>query len=304
MLMSVDPMYDEAARDQKEAAKGVMSFFSLLDTEKESRFKTPPAVKEKMSRQKVFKREFELLGIYLNGHPLDDFRQQLQRLSCVPLSEIERLPRGSVCRIAFIIEGLVVKISAKTQRKFAILTIGDGHERFELPIWSDLYDQKGALIVENQLLYAVVQKEVQDGHVKLQCRWLDDLVKVDEAMIQLCDHAFDMAKQQAKVFEMRDRSRAEKNARSPASKETEPKKRCAQRLKILLDADLARLSHVLLLKEAFRSHPGEIPIEIAFITQHGKISSLHIDQNWGVDFRTELEGKVTVLPSVISLKWE
>jgi DNA polymerase-3 subunit alpha len=303
MLLSVDPMYDEASRDQKEAAKGVMNFFDLIDSEKESRFKTPPVVKEKMSRQKVFKREYELLGIYLNGHPLDDFRQQLQRLSCVPLSEFERLPTGSVCRIAFIIEGLVVKISAKTQRKFAILTIGDGHERFELPIWPDLYEQKGALIIENQLLYAVVQKEVQEGQVRLQCRWLDDLTKADEAMIQVCDNAFDMAKQQVKVFEMRDKSRAEKASRAPL-KETEPKKKSFQKLKIHVDADVVRLSHILLMKEAFRSHSGDIPIEISFINQRGKISSLHIDQNWGVDFRPELEGKINVLQSVISLKWE
>ncbi len=127
MLLSVEPMYDEAAKEQKEAAKGVMNLFSLIEGEKEARFNTPPAVKEKFSKQKIFKREYELLGIYLNGHPLDDFRKQMQRLSCVPFSELDKLPSAAVCRIAFIIEGIVIKISAKTQRKFAILTIGDGH---------------------------------------------------------------------------------------------------------------------------------------------------------------------------------
>jgi DNA polymerase-3 subunit alpha len=304
MLMSVDPMYEEAAKDQKDAAKGVMNLFSLIEGERESRFSTPPDAKEQIPRQKVLKREHELLGIYLNGHPLDDFRNQLQKLSCVPLKDFEALSPNSVCRIAFIIEGVVIKISQKSQRKFVILTIGDGIERFELPIWPDLYEEKGALLSENQLLYAVVQKESQEGQMRLQCRWLDDLTKADEAMIQVCDNAYDMARQQAKKSEFREKSRVEKTSNSPAPKEEDMKKKSFQKLKINLDADLARLSHILILKDAFRSHPGEIPIEIAFMTSKGKLSSLHIDKSWGVDFRKELEGKLTALPSVKGLSWE
>lgn len=302
MLESVEPMFDEASKDQKEAAKGVMNLFSLIDGEKESRFNHMPVVKEKISRQKILKREYELLGIYLNGHPLDDFRHLLQRLSCMPLSEIEKLPSGSVFRMAFIIEGVVVKISAKSQRKFAILTIGDGHDRFELPIWPDLFEEKGALIVDTQLLYAVVQKEVHEGQTRLQCRWMDDLTKADESMIQACDNAFDIAKQQAKTFEMREKSRVEKNIRT--SKETEMKKKSYQKLKIHLDGDLARLSHILNLKEFFRSHCGEIPIEIAFVVKGVKISTLHIDKSWGVDYHKDLESKIISLQSVKSLNWE
>jgi DNA polymerase-3 subunit alpha len=299
MLLSVDPMYEEALREQKDAAKGVMNLFALIETDQNSRFNTPPLVKEKFSRQKVLRREHELLGIYLGGHPLDDFRQQLQRLSCVPLKELESLPEQSVCRIAFIIEGVVVKISQKSQRKFAILTVGDGIERFELPIWPDLYDEKGVLIQENQLLYAVIQKENQEGQMRLQCRWLDDLTKADEAMIQLCDNAYDAAKQQAKKAEYR-----AKQARQTSAKEPDMKKKTAPLLKIQLDADTARLSHILALKQAFRAHSGESPIEVAFVSQAGKISSLYIDKTWGVESCKGLEQKLGALVSVKSLSWE
>jgi DNA polymerase-3 subunit alpha len=303
MLLSVDPMYEETAKEQKEAAKGVMDLFSLIEGEKQARFTTPPQVREKFSKQKIFKREYELLGIYLNGHPLDEFRSQMQRLSCVPFSEFEKLPSGSVCRIAFIIEGIVIKISAKSQRKFAILSISDGLGRFELPIWPDLFEQKGVLIQENQLLYAVVQKEAQEGNVRLQCRWLDDLTKADEAMVKACDEAYDMAKQQAKSFEMREKN---KNFRASTGKGSEPpmKKNPFQKLMIHLDADLARMSHILALKDAFRTHSGEIPVEIAFMANASKLATIHIEQTWGVDYRKELESKISTLPSVRTFKWE
>ena len=184
------------------------------------------------------------------------------------------------------------------------MTIGDGLERFELPIWPDLYEEKGALLSENQLLYAVVQKESQEGQMRLQCRWLDDLTKADEAMVQVCDSAYEMAKQQAKKSEFRERSRTEKGAKGAALKEGELKKKSFQKLKIQLDADLARMTHILALKDAFRAHPGESPIEIVFVTKRGKISSLHIDKSWGVDCRKELESKLTALASVKGVVWE
>ncbi len=299
MLISFDPMYEEAVKDQKDAAKGVLSLFSLIEEEKGARFRDPPKIKDPVPRQKILRREHELLGIYLNGHPLDDFKSQLQRLSCVPLSDFEKLSQGSVCRIAFIVEGVVVKISQKSQRKFAILTIGDGIERFELPIWPDLYEEKGALIVENQLIYAVVQKESQEGQMRLQCRWLDDLTKADEAMIQVCDTAYDAARQQAKMAELRDKSR-----RSAPPKEKESKVAAFKKLKVELDLDKTKMSHILGLKEAFRAHAGEIPVEIAFVAQSKKMSALHIDKSWGVSHGRELEAKVGALAPVKAVAWE
>jgi len=82
------------------------------------------------------------------------------------------------------------------------------------------------------------------------------------------------------------------------------KKKSVQKLKIQLDADVARLSQLLALKEAFRAHPGENPIEIAFMTARGKISALHIDKNWGVESRKELESKISAISSVKGFSWE
>lgn len=294
MMLILDPMYEEVSKDQREAAKGVMNLFALIESQ-DNRFQTPPAVKEKRTRQMILKREYELLGIYLNGHPLDDFQSQMQRLSCVPFSEFEKLPSGVVSRIAFIIEGVVVKISQKSQRKFAILNVGDGIGRFELPIWPDLYEQKGALLQENQLLYAVVQKESYEGQVRIQCRWLDDLTKADEAMVLACDNAYELAKQQTKTFDRNKNFRKE---------EPKVKKPTYQALKIHLDADLAKLTHILSLKEIFRAHSGSIPVHITFQGAKGKIAALHIDETWGVDFHKDIEGKVASLPSIKAVKWE
>jgi DNA polymerase-3 subunit alpha len=303
LLLSVDPMFITASKEQKDSARGILDLFSLIQEEEDTRFALPPVVKEQVSKQKLMKREYELLGFYLNGHPLDDYRSHLQRLSCVPLKDLENLPANSVCRIAFIAEGITVKISAKSQRKFAILMISDGMERMELPIWPDLYEEKAALLVENQLLYAVVQMEKQEGAVRLQCRWMDDLTKADEVMVQACDDAYDKAKAQVKMNEFRDKkfeSRAKSmSAPSPSAKEKkELKPKSAGKLLLSVDLDRVKLSHLLALKAAFRASPGSSPVEIAFCSSGVKHSVVHVDTSWGIEWRPELEGKIRAIHSV------
>ncbi len=303
LVLSVDSMFDTAAKQQKDAAKGIMSLFAL-DEQKEESFDQPPQGAEKVSKQKILKREYELLGFYLNGHPLDDYRSSLQKLSCVPLKELENMPNGAVNRIAFIIEGIAVKISAKSQRKFAILTIGDGIDRFELPIWPDLYEEKGILLLENQLLYGVVQIEREADEIKLQCRWLDDLTKADENMIRACDEAFDRAKNQARMAELREKRQEAKPKSAQTAAPKEAKMQTPSKLMIKLNIETLRMSHILLLKKAFRSHSGKTPVHLSFISQSEVVGSVHIDSGWGVEQRLELEEKIRALPSLEAMRWE
>lgn len=302
MVESSGPMYEAAAQEQKDSAKGVISLFSLLGDQNAERFATAPVIKEQASKQKILKRENELLGFYLTGHPLDDFRHQLQRLSCTPLSEIENLPHDSVCRVAFIVDTCQVKISAKSQRKFAILTISDGLEHLELPIWPELYESKAALLIETQLLYAVIQVDKKEETLRLQCKWLEDLTAVDEAMIQACDIAYDRAKMQAKQFEAREKAMSHKP--QGAAAKAPPKKEKLQQLFLKVDADKMRLSHVLEIKSLFRSSSGNTPVEIDFCSGEKSVGSISIDASWGVEWSSQLESKLRALTAFKTLKIE
>lgn len=294
LLETIDPIFSEAVKEQEEAAKGMLSLFSLIDQSSQERFLKPPKIVNPTPRQKILRREFELLGIYLNGHPLDEYRSLFSRLSCMPFSELEKLASGAVARIACIIEGIVIKISAKTQKKFAILTLGDGIEQLELPIWPDLYEQKGGLIAENQLLYLVIQKEIQATQTRLQCRWLEDLTKIDEAMIIACDQAVDLAKHQFRTVEQRERNRAEKKEK-PTTISLPVQERRIESLKLTLELSQLKMSQILALRHLFQTHAGDIPVEVQFVEGARQMGSLFIDKTWGVDGSLELEEKVMQL---------
>lgn len=301
LLMSVDPIFDVVSKEQKEEAQGVLSLFSLIGDTQEVRFRKPPEVRRPSTRQEILHKEKALLGFFLTGHPMDDYKHILQRLSCIPLRRLDEMNHDSVFRSAFIVESIQVRIT-KTQKKFAILAISDGIERQELPIWSELYEEKNHLLRENQLLYAVLQVDKKGEEVKLSCRWLDDLTQANEGMIESCDKAYDKARQQiaryAHVKSLPPKKQNSSNETKPLVKKEPP---AMKPISITLDANQTRLSHILKLKQLFLQHPGTQPIQILFQASTSKLAVLHIDGQ-GIAFTDQIKQKMSDLSCVLAIE--
>jgi DNA polymerase-3 subunit alpha len=214
------------------------------------------------------------------------------------------MPHDTVFRAAFILESVQVRISAKTQKKFAILIISDGVESFELPLWSELFEEKSHLLKENQLLYAVLQIEKKDEELRLSCRWLDDLTQANEAMVEACDQAYDKAKHQvAKFAQHKSQGAAKSTSGLPKAKEGADKPAVKEKVKarvaetsakaqgpliVQIDAEIVKLSHILKLKRTFEEHRGDVPVQVDFLVKNQAIATIHIEAKWGVTVTPEL----------------
>lgn len=275
MKQSIEEMYEVASKEQKEKASGVMTFFNLIGESSDKRFEKEPKVAKPTPKSQILMREKELLGFFLTGHPMDSLSAVIKRLCCIPLNKIEELEHNAVLRAAFIVESVQVRISSKKQQKFAILRISEGVESYELPIWPDLYEQKSALLEENRLLYAVLQVDRREEHVRLNCRWLDDLTCVDEAMIEACDTAFDGAKLRTQRFEATQQKKGTMEKR--------------ETLILKLDATKARLSHILKLKRLLLDHRGKQMIQLAFYVGERCEGTLYFAEDLGIDLTPMLE---------------
>ena len=258
----------------------------------EIRFAHPPAVKKKTSKMDTLLREKELLGFFLTGHPMDDYRDIIKRLSCVPLSQVETMHHDAVFRAALIVESADVRIASKSQKKFAILMVSDGMDRYELPIWPELFEEKSLLLQENQLLYAVLQLDKKEESPRLSCKWLDDLTKANEMMIEECDRAFDKAKMQAARFAKTAVEGKNKKAEKPKETKVQKSEMPLQTFSLKLDMHQVRLSHIMELKELFNEHRGATPVQIEFHSQNTTIAMLHIESRWGVSLTPQLESNI------------
>jgi DNA polymerase-3 subunit alpha len=294
---SIDTMYNATLKEEKETQSGVMTLFALMGETDESRFEKPPKVEKHTSKIDTLMREKELLGFFLTGHPMDEYRDILNRLSCVPLGKVASMDDNTVFRTAIIVEDVSIKISQKSQKKFAILSISDGIERYELPIWADLFEEKQHLLLENQLLYVVLHLERQNGTEKLSCKWLDNLTRADEVMLQECDSAFDKAKHHISRMQ-KIKANAKESASKKEQQEPEEKKVTFSSLSIQLNANATRLSHILDIKEIFCQHRGDLPVEIGFHVDGKTIANVNIGSTWGVKVDDKLKEKLHAISSI------
>jgi DNA polymerase-3 subunit alpha len=290
LRLSVEAMFESCSRDQKDATLGVLNLFSLIE-EPTKPFSEPPPVLHPSTKTQLLQREKELLGFYLTGHPMDSYKNILGRLSAVPLKDFEQLPDGSVFRAAFVVETIQLKVSSKTQKKFAILVISDGIERFELPIWSEMYEEKGPLLRENQLLYAVLGLERKEGNLQLSCRYLDDLATIDEAKIKACDDLYDKLRAHTKAPEPK--WKKEKAAALAPDKED------AKHFILKLDADRLRLSEIVALKDLFREYPGKSTLELHFYHGEKRLGLVAVDPEWGVKADAPFQERLNSLAAKI-----
>lgn len=296
LRLSLEPMYDAVIREQEDHQKGVLSLFSKISDGEEGRFSKPPPVRNPSTKMQILLKEKELLGLFLTGHPLDSNRKLLESLSCVSLSHVGELDHDAVFRAAFIVEAVQIRISAKSQKKFAILMINDGAESYELPIWPELYEEKGALLKENQLLYGVLQVDKKEESLKLNCKWLDDLTRADEAMIEACDRAYDKAKMMSARFAQN--KKENRKASKPMSKEITTVEKTVQSLSLKFNAAEGKLSHLLQLKKLFEEHRGNVPVSIQFHEEERLLATLQIDTRWGIALTPKLKEELKNITSI------
>ena len=77
--------------------------------------------------------------------------------------------------MSFVIDDIKTKISARSQKKFAILTISDEEAKCEVPIWPELFEKQGHILVENDLYFAILEK---DQNIK--CHFIEEFSKFNK----------------------------------------------------------------------------------------------------------------------------
>ena len=299
LLLALEPIYDSVMQEQKEKSKGFIDMFSLVEDENSHGFQTPPKVIHEQPQLEILSKEKELLGFFVTGHPMDNYKEEIKDLDCISFHDLKDEKDKAVCKVAFILETLMVRIS-KTQRKFAIMTVSDGMERFEFPLWPDLFEKHAELLMENQLLFAVVQVTKDQEDVSLKPKWLGDLSSVGEESKQQFEEAYKNALDFAK------RDKRKSSSKDSTKITPEKKKEMAEKnLKLLiqLNIDSMKQSHILQLKKLFLEFPGHISIVMQFKDSHeNPVADLLVHTSWGVRYDGQLESLLKKLSYIKNLQ--
>ncbi len=92
--------------------------------------------------------EKQALGFYLSGHPFNAYREELRRFARTSLANI--VPQFEPIMLAGVIYGVQVRNSRRG--RMAILTLDDGSARVEVVVYGELFQEKRAVIQEDQVV--------------------------------------------------------------------------------------------------------------------------------------------------------
>ncbi|MGI5882616.1 MAG: DNA polymerase III subunit alpha [Dethiobacteria bacterium] len=140
---------------QKEKMDGQISMFSYLGKEQfagDMQDELPPLT-EYSSREKLTF-EKELLGLYISGHPLDQYGRILGNLrGVVPIGELAGQNRRNQVTIAGMISS-VKAIYTKKGKPMAFLTVEDLTGELEIIIFPNLYERYGESLEVERVIIA------------------------------------------------------------------------------------------------------------------------------------------------------
>ena len=100
---------------------------------------------EKLTREK------EVTGIYISGHPLDDYRMEVENFTTCSLDEVEKF-KGQNVNLA----GIVIKAHHRVNKKgngWGLFTIQDYNGTLEFPLFTEDYQKFKHLLETGAVLY-------------------------------------------------------------------------------------------------------------------------------------------------------
>jgi|FLOH01.1.fsa_nt_gi DNA polymerase III subunit alpha len=194
--------------------------------------------------KEILEFEKETLGFYVSGHPMDEYREQLDELSYTLSSEIENIKDGSFA----IFIGKVEEIQKKTSKKgnqFGIVSLMDFHGNVEIMLFSDKLDQLREMDLEEPVAF-----KAKITHTEMFTR-----IGV------------------TKIMTLKEAKKETKKVK----KEVQEKPPEPINLAVRLDADASILESLYAL---IRQHPGNRPLQVTIVS---KLHNVVIDSAIRVD---------------------
>ena len=164
LLAVYDQMMDSVADTRKRNLDGQMGLFSMLAEDDQAAAIPIPKLPE-MKKADLMALEKETTGIYLSGHPMDDYRKFLVGTHVLPIGRLmeEDCPIRDEQIVS--VAGIVQSVKMKTTRNnsmMAYVTVEDDTASIEMLAFSNVLGQYGSYIRENEAVVITGRLSLRD----------------------------------------------------------------------------------------------------------------------------------------------
>ncbi len=164
LLAVYETMMDSVSDSRKKNLEGQMGLFGMLEEDDRAGRIPIPKLAE-LSPADRMSMEKETTGIYLSGHPMDDYRKYLKNSRVIPIGRLmeEDQPYKDASIIS--VAGIVQTVKMKTTRNnsmMAYVTLEDDTGSIEMLAFSNTLSQYGGYLRENSAVVVVGKLSLRD----------------------------------------------------------------------------------------------------------------------------------------------
>ena len=164
LLAVYDSMMDSIASSRKKNLDGQMGLFGMLE-EEDAGVSIPIPSMPELPKAEMMLMEKETTGIYLSGHPMDDYRGYLKNTHVVAIGALMDEESGYQDDQIVSIAGVVQSVKMKTTRNnsmMAYVTLEDDTASIEMLAFSNTLSQYGGYLKENAPVVIVGKVSLRD----------------------------------------------------------------------------------------------------------------------------------------------
>ncbi len=125
--------------------------------------------------------EKDVLGLFLTGHPIDKYREELSHFTSARIRNMQVTNRGQSTTVAGLVMAMRI-IKTRSGARIAIVTLDDKSGRMELAVYQDLYDQCSSTLIKDNILIAEgeVSFDVYSQGLKMKAKSIHDITAIRE----------------------------------------------------------------------------------------------------------------------------
>ena len=171
LVARTEEVIKRAQSNRKEANSNQLGLFAAVQ-EPETEYIPNRALLDEWPSTIRLSNEREVLGLYLSGHPLEKFRQELRRLGSISIIDLKSHKDGAQVTVAGVITFLKLKNTKKGDR-YATFTLEDLQGTIEVIVWPDTYQKIHAVLDSED---PVLVQAKYDGGEERSCLIAKDIV--------------------------------------------------------------------------------------------------------------------------------
>lgn len=211
MMMVYLQVIDTVNQEKKSAMTGQMSLLDFLGEEEKKEFDISYPNVAEYEKEEMLSYEKEVLGVYVSGHPLEDYQDMMSRNITATthdfLPDAESRQTVAKDQISYIMGGMVaaktVKLT-KNNQNMAFITLEDTLGTIEVVVFPKVYEQYRNMLEPDSKIFIYGRASISEDEGKLLLEKVVPFHEVPRQLYVQCENKADFEKKQERIYEIVD----------------------------------------------------------------------------------------------------